>query len=225
VGNAIELVTTDGTNLEAKAEAEMAPIMQRAAAYVVQDEQSYLDADLVIKTIREKVKEREAEIGPVKEAATRSWKAAVALYKKYVQDPLDACSTLDRKRTAWKRSEDAKRQLEADLRRREEEKRQAEERLALATRMEAAGMKEQATKVLDAPTDPVNVPEPVRVETPKGQTIVSNWQARIVNPDLIPREYLMPDQVKINKAAKLMKDRTNIPGVVVEDIGSVRRRS
>ena len=130
---------------------------------------------------------------------------------------------LDQKRTAWKRQEDSKRQAEADRLRRAEEKRMADEKLALATRMAEAGMVEQAEKVLDAPTAPVNVPEPVKIETPKGQTIIAKWQARIVNPDLVPREYCIPDTVKINKYGKLMKDKASIPGVEFFDQGTVRR--
>jgi hypothetical protein len=218
VGNAIELV-----DMESKVEAEMAPILKRAAAYVVQDEQSYLDADLVIKTIREKVKALEPELAPMKETATRAWKAAVAFWKKYIDDPLEACKTLDRKRYAWKKAEDAKRAEEAERLRREEQRKAAQEKLELATRLEAAGMKEQAEKVIDAPIAPTTVAAPVAVEKPIGQTIIENWQARIVDPDAVPREYCTPDTVKINKYAKLMKGKAVIPGVVFEDVGTVRR--
>ena len=220
MSNAIELV-----NMESKAEAEMAPVMQRARDFAVTDQMSYEAADSIIAEVRIKIKDRELELGPSKEAATRSWKAMNDLWRKFITEPLEACRMLDQKRTAWKRKEDAKRQAEADRIRREEEKKQADERLALAQRMEAAGMAEQAEQILDAPAAPVNVPEPVRVDTPKGQTIIANWKARIIDPDLVPREYCVPDQVKINKVVKLMKGKTAIPGVTVEDVGSIRRRS
>ena len=216
--NAIELV-----DMESKAEQEMAPIMQRAASYVVNDEQTYLDADLVIKTIREKVKDRETELLPPKESATKAWKAMCALVKKYIDDPLEACKTLDRKRYAWKKAEDAKREAAAESARREEQKRIDAEKLALAERLETAGMKEQATAVLDAPAEPVNVPDPLKVEKVQGQTVIENWQARVVDPDAVPREHCSPDQSKLNKVAKLMKGRANVAGVVFEDIGTVRR--
>ena len=259
--NAIELVTTDGTNLEAKAEAEMAPIMQRAAAYVVQDEQSYLDADLVIKTIREKVKEREAELLPPKEAATKAWKAMCALVKKYIDDPLEACKTLDHKRYAWKKAEDAKRaaeaeRLRAEAQRKQEEERRAEaariateakkkadEALELAERLKAADMSEQAENVLAtagvqeelevqqaadvlaAPMAPVEVEAPQKVETVQGQSQIEHWTATIVNPDLVPREFCIPSQAKLNEYARMMKGRAATPGVKYEDVGSTRRRA
>ena len=220
MSNAIELV-----NMEAKAEKEMAPVLKRARDFAVTDERTYEMADSIIAEVRIKVKDRELELAPAKEAATKSWQAMNAIWKKFVVDPLEACKTLDRKRYAWKKAEDDRRAREAETLRRAEEKRLADERLELAARMEAAGMKEQAEQIIDAPAAPVDVPAPVKVETPKGQTIIDHWVARIIDPDLLPLEYLCADMVKINKVVKLMKGKTAIPGVTVEDVGSIRRRS
>lgn len=253
-------LTIGVVDMEAKAEQEMAPIMQRAAAYVVRDEQTYLDADLVIKTIREKVKEREAELVPPKEAATKAWKAMCALVKKYIDDPLEACKTLDRKRYAWKKAEDAKRAAEAERIRMEaqkaaeaerraeaarleaEAKARADEALATAERLRAAGMGEQAEQVLStagadeareveqakevlaAPVAPVYVDTPQKVEAVQGQSQTEHWTATIVNPDLVPREFCVPSQVKLNEFARLMKSRAAVPGVKFEDVGKTTRR-
>jgi hypothetical protein len=203
----------------------MAPVMQRARDFAVTDERTYGIADSIIAEVRIKVKDRELELGPAKEAATKSWQAMNAIWKKFVVDPLEACKTLDRKRYAWRKAEDDRRAMEAEKLRRAEEKRLADERLELASRMEAAGMVEQATSILDAPSAPVDVPEPVKVDKPQGQTYVENWQVRIVDEKLIPREYLTPDLVALGKLAKMMKGKASVPGVVFEDIGSVRRRS
>ena len=220
MSNAIELV-----NMEAKAEADMAPVLQRARDFAVTDMLSYEAADSIIAEVRIKVKDREIELGPAKEAATKSWQAMNAIWKKFVVDPLEACKTLDRKRYAWKKAEDDRRAQEAEKLRRAEELRQANERLELASRMEAAGMKEQAEKIIDAPAASVNVPEPVKVAKVEGQSNVENWQARVVDEKLIPREYLTPDLVKLGKLAKLMKGKASVPGVAFEDVGSVRRRA
>jgi hypothetical protein len=213
------------TVIEQKAEAEMAPVLERAKAFLVTDQHSYEIADSIIAEVRIKVKDRELELGPPKEAATKAWQAMNAIFKKYITDPLEVCKILDRKRYSWKKAEDDRRAREAEELRKAELKRQEEERLELASRMEAAGMKEQAEKVLDAPVAPVDVPAPVRVEKPKGQTYVENWQARVVDAALVPREYLIPDLVALGKFAKLMKGKAAVPGVVFEDVGSVRRRA
>jgi hypothetical protein len=220
MSNAIELV-----NMEAKAESEMAPVLQRARDFMVTDALSYEAADSIIAEVRIKVKDRELELSPAKEAATKSWQAMNGLWKKFITDPLEACKTLDRKRYAWKKAEDDKRAREAEALRREAEKKAADERLELAARMEAAGMVEQAEKIIDAPAAPVDVPEPVKVFVPSGQGNVQNWQATVVNADLIPREYMTPDLVKLGKLAKLMKGKASVPGVEFSDVGSVRRRA
>jgi hypothetical protein len=213
---------SDITVLEKHAEQQMAPIMQRAVAYLVQDEASYSDADTIIKAIRLLVAEREKELLPPKEAATKAWKAMCALVKKYIDDPLEACKTLDRKRYAWKRLEDQRRADEAEAARKAEQKKIDDEKLKLATRLEEAGMKEQATEVLNAPVIASKV-ETVSVGTPQGQTVLENWQARVVNEDLVPREYCSPDLVKLGRYAKLMKSKAAVPGVVFEDVGTTRR--
>jgi hypothetical protein len=146
------------------------------------------------------------------------------LWKKFVDEPLEACRTLDRKRYAYQQAENRKRQEAAEALRREEEKKQAEEKLKLAERMEAAGMKQQAEDVLDAPMAPVFVPEPVKVEKPEGQSYVEVWQARVVDANLVPREYCIPDLVALGKLARLMKGKASVPGVKFSDVGSVRRR-
>jgi len=212
-------------DLEARAEAAMAPLMQKVNALQITSMETYLAADGMISMVREAVGVRETELGPTKKSATETWQNACALWKKYVTDPLEACKVLDRKRTAWKRDEDRKREEAAEKARREEQKRLADEKLALAARLDSAGMKEQATAVLDAPIAPVAVPEPVKVETPKGQTIIECWQGRVVDADAVPRDFCSPDLVKIGRYAKLMKGKAVTPGVVYEDVGSVRRKA
>jgi hypothetical protein len=213
---------SDLATLEKHAEQQMAPIMERAVAYVVADEASYSDADTIIKAIRLLVQEREKELLPPKEAATKAWKAMCALVKKYIDDPLEACKTLDRKRYAWKKLEDQKRAAEAEAARKAEQKRLDDEKLKLATRLDEAGMKEQAKEILDAPMTASNV-ETVNVATPQGQVVIENWQARVVTEDLVPREFCSPDPVKLSRYAKLMKAKASVPGVVFEDVGTVRR--
>jgi hypothetical protein len=218
-------VSTELSVIERKAEQEMSAIMVKASAFVVNNEKTYAAADQIIAEVRGKVKMLEVELGPPKEAATNAWKAMVALYKKYIDDPLDACKTLDRKRYAWKKAEDNRRAEEAEAVRRAEQKRIADEKLALAARMEEAGMKEQAAAVLDAPIASVAVAEPVKVEKPEGQVIIENWQARVVDADAVPRAFCSPDAVKLGRYAKLMKGKASVAGVVFEDVGTVRRRT
>ena len=51
--------------------------------------------------------------------------------------------------------------------------------------------------------------------TEAGLTVREDWKFSIVDAALIPREYLIPDEKKIGRIVRAMKDATNIPGVRV----------
>jgi hypothetical protein len=211
-------------DMEKKAEQEMSPVLAKARDFSVTDAQTYADADAICAEIKRRVEDRKAELGPMKESATKAWKAAVAVWKRFVDDPLEAVKTLDRKRYAWKKEEERKAAEEAERIRREAEKKEQEERLKLAERLEAANMTEQAEKILDAPLPSVETHYVLPVAKVTGQSQSENWQVCVIQEHLLPREYLMADMVKINKVVKLMKGKTNIPGVFVQDVGKTTRR-
>lgn len=52
----------------------------------------------------------------------------------------------------------------------------------------------------------------------------TDWRFEIVNPDALPREFLMPDDKKIGAIVRVSEGETNIPGVRVwlETMTSVR---
>jgi hypothetical protein len=59
--------------------------------------------------------------------------------------------------------------------------------------------------------EPVILPETTpKVEGISGRQV---WKFRIINPALIPREYLIPDERKIGQIVRAMKGETRIPGV------------
>jgi uncharacterized phage infection (PIP) family protein YhgE len=55
----------------------------------------------------------------------------------------------------------------------------------------------------------------VESQTPKvaGTSVRSDWDFKITNPDLIPREFLTPDEAKIRAYVKAAKRPDAIPGV------------
>ena len=59
------------------------------------------------------------------------------------------------------------------------------------------------------------IPPPMENLQVKGVSFADVWKYEITNEALIPREYLMPDESKIGRVARAMKDKTVIPGVKV----------
>jgi hypothetical protein len=64
-----------------------------------------------------------------------------------------------------------------------------------------------------------------RIETDFGKaSFTEKWNFTITDETLIPREYLMVDEVKIRKVVKALKADTKIPGIRVFDEGGVSIR-
>ncbi len=138
---------------------------------------------------------------------------------------------IERERAADRlRIAEEQQRVEAERRRIVEEalakaRKEAEDvRLAQAAALEADGQAEAAEQVLDTPiqVEPVKVdlpPLPASVPPPpprtamKGVNTRENWKFEIVDPMLIPREYLAVDEVKIGKVVRALKSATSIPGV------------
>lgn len=47
------------------------------------------------------------------------------------------------------------------------------------------------------------------------------WSGEVTHPDLIPREYLIPDTKKLMELTKVLKQETNIPGWTVRERKSI----
>lgn len=162
--------------------------------------------------------------------------------RKVLDDPLLEAETAVRRSIGAyeqrKRQElEAKRQAEiAEARRRQEEadrerQRQIEEarraeedrRLEQAAALESAGRCDLATQALDAPIAVQPPPPPPvvtqpRIETPayvapKDAGLRTTWKFRIIDQNLIPREYMVPDVVKIGAVVRTTKGTVPIAGI------------
>ena len=93
-----------------------------------------------------------------------------------------------------------------------------------ALEAEAQGETETADAIIN---EPAYVPPVVVAKTlPKvaGMSIRENWTFRIVNPNLIPREYLKVDEVKIGGVVRSLKEQCRIPGIEVYKESTVAGR-
>jgi len=133
-----------------------------------------------------------------------------------------------------KQAEEARRQKEAqeaEWRRKEEEKRREAERLSAEAaketnakakaEAEAAAAKAQAEadkaavkaeeRAVEAAT--IVAPTLAPVEVAKGSAIVTRWYAEVVDVNLVPREYMIPNMKLLDGLASKVKDTFKIPGV------------
>lgn len=214
---ALQLVET--TEVENKA----LSIMDQAKAVKIVDAGSYTVAGLLWKSIKDMMKEVADTFDPIIEKAHASHKEALAQKAKFYA-PLEAAyrsvkglmSTYDAEQERIRLAE--QRRLD-EIARKAEEERLLQEAIAAeeearrngATKEEAA---QEAEAVIAAPVyvAPVIIPK----ATPKlagGPVYRTIWKFRITDAAKIPRQYLVPDEVKIGQIVRALKRESNIPGI------------
>ena len=167
-------------------------------------------------------KEIKKTFDPIVSKALETHREAVAQRKKHLDPVIAIQGIIDSKAIAWRYEE--KNRQENERRAKEEEAKRNEEdlRLAEAAHFEKQGNKEAAQAVLEAPivAPAVAMPEPPRVT---GFSVTKSWTYEIQTPDLLPREFLMPDERKIGGVVRALQDNANIPGVRVFCMDNVRK--
>jgi len=214
---ALSLVET--TPVEEKA----LSIVDQAKAVKIVDNQSYVAAGGVWKAIGDMIREVKDTFDPICDAAHKAHKQAVEKRAKYL-DPLTSAqrsvkglmSAYDAELERIRREEQAR--LEAIARKEEEERRLQEAIDAEAALKDQGATKEEVAEetaaILETPVTVAPVVIPKAVPKMQGGPVYRTvWKAKIINERLIPREYLVPDMVKINGVVRSLKGAANIPGV------------
>lgn len=198
-------------------------IVDQARAVKVTDAESYVIAGTLWKAIGDMIKEVEETFNPIVKAAHVAHKAAVEKRAKFL-DPLTAAQKdVKRLMSDYDAAQEAIRR-EAQRKAEEAARKAAEEQALLeaiaaeeAAKANGAAQEEAAAEAEAVMTAPVYVP-PVVVPkaTPKlagGPVYRTVWKYRVTNSTLVPREYLMLDEVKIGQVVRALKGATNIPGI------------
>lgn len=98
-------------------------------------------------------------------------------------------------------------------------KQSQEQAITDAIALEAEGDSKGAAAVLNNPAPvSVYVPPvilPSVVPQTKGVAATTRYAFRVVNADLIPREYMVPDEKAIGQIVRALKEKTKIPGIEV----------
>lgn len=201
-------------------------IPEQAKGIAVIDNASLLISNEILLRIKDIRKEISEAFDPIIKKAYEAHKTAVA-QKKKAEAPLIEAEGYIKPQIATYIAEQERKRREEEERLRQEALRAEEERkLQEAIIAEQEGNQEEAEAILNEQTF---IPPPiVEKATPKlqGVSISKVWKFRVVNPDVIPRMYLLPDIVKIGQIVRSLKGSTNIPGIEVytEDSVSAGRR-
>lgn len=194
-------------------EEKVNPAIATAESMVISNNPQYIKATDFLKVIKGLQKEVESAFDPAIEAAHRSHKIAIESKDKYFKPLVNAEKLIKGKMGAFLAEEERLRKVEEERLRKEVEK--AQEKLkAKAEKEQANGNGKKAEELLQKAD---NIIAPTLAPTTKKVTGISfreKWYAEVVDLKLLPREYMLPDMVKLNKFAAAMKDSVVVPGVV-----------
>lgn len=219
---------------------EATDLTTTANALVITDASSFERAAEALKTIKVYLKRVGEVFDPIVDSAHRAHKTAVEQRAKFRDHALKAEASIKLRMSEWEREQDRLRREAEEVQRRERERLEAEaaakqqaelqrlqkdeedRRLEAAAAAEARGDTEAAAKIIEEPVL-VAAPPPVAVFVPPvavqraptvaGVSFRDEWDFEIVNEALIPREYLMVDEVKLRRVVKALRGATRIPGV------------
>jgi hypothetical protein len=193
-------------------EGKVNPMVAKAQALEIKDNPQYFTATDFLKGIKALEKEVEDTFDPIIEKSHLAHKEALSQKDKYFKPLVNAERLIKSKIGEFLVIEERKRKEAEDKLRREADKkreeleRKAEEAAANGKESKAEQYQEKANNVVAPTLAPT-------VEKVEGISFRENWYAEVTDINLLPKTYMLPDMVKLNKFAKAMKDSVAVPGV------------
>lgn len=199
-------------------EKEVPDVIAQAQRIIVTNNEQETRAVEFLKTIKTMQAEVNDTFSPIVEKAHAAHKEATAQRNKFLNPLLEAEKRIKGRVSNFRLDMERKR-MEQERRLREEAEKKAEaERQKLQKQAEKAAAKgnEEKAAELQARKEMVQAPTIVvenQTTKQEGMAVRTVWKARIVNPNLVPREYLLPNEKLIDSIAKSTKGTLKIAGV------------
>lgn len=186
--------------------------IDQAKAFNIATPEEYAVVDAFCVSLKALEKEVDLAYDEHIDAAHKAHKALVAKKKLYAEPIAEARKIAKGKLIAYDEKRESERKFEEARLRAEAQKRAEDEALAKAAMAEEYGDTKGAEAIISAPV--VAAPVSLAQDYPKAKTTVqTRWTYKIVNPAMIPREYLIPDETKIGGVIRATKGAVQIPGV------------
>ncbi len=203
-------------------EIELSEVLDKAEAFKVTSLAEAETSSTLLQQLGDMKRSILAELEPTCKKTHEAWKAAVALRDRHVK-PID--DKMDLVKLAVAKYHDAERrrqhaELEAARIKAEVEEMETREAEAETLRQEGADEK-AVTNLLQAPIVTV-VPLPAPAPKVQGIATGDKYDFVIVDEKLIPRQYMMVNEVAIRAAVRSQKELCTIPGIQVVKSTTVR---
>jgi hypothetical protein len=223
MNEAVTQVTVSEALTYVEVEKKANSLPEQAKAHAIKNNEQYILAGNFLLGIKAVRKEIDDTFNPIIEKAHQAHKEAIN-QKRKVETPVAEAEQIIKSKIADYTREMERIREEEEARLRQLALKDAQERqLNEALLAEQLGNKEEVEAIL---AEPVMVPTVIvpKQEAPKGISITKVWKFRIKDEAKIPREYMIPDMVKIGAVVRALKDRANVPGIEVYADDSVRGR-
>lgn len=193
-----------------------ATIVAKAHEMVVDSADSYEEAGACVTRIPPVLKMIEALFGPGRDDIFQAHKRACARISE-LKSPLEIAKRIyGDKMLAHRQVEEARAAKEQARLQAEAREREEEQRLAEAEELEKRGKIEEAQAAIDRPITPyVPTVEPKTPKVPGVSVRKLPWRWRLLDVTMVPHEYFMLDEKKINGVVRSMGAQTSIPGIEV----------
>ncbi len=210
-------------------QSQLPTVVERVNAIQIASNDDYSMSVDFGKSIKKIIDQIEAKYKEPKELANKAHKSICAMEKELLDPFNQAISMLRSKCGTWKmeqerierervRIEREKADAEAKALQEKEQKRMEEDRLAQAVELEKLGYKEEADAVMEAPVNVAPVAAkviPIQNEIPKikGAVARKKYSYEIVDANLIPRQYLIPNEKLLANQARTLGPDFICPGI------------
>lgn len=205
---------------------------QYAKSLTVSDQQSLDVANGFLRDVKAIGAKIAETFDPQISKAHELHRSLLAEKKKYTA-PLDEAERIVKRTIAGYLAEEDRKRREAEAERARieaEARAEADKKLRAVEKAEAKGnfakaeaLAQEAVNVMEAKIEEAPVVPDAPVAT--GLSLRKVWKFRIKDAALLPREYLIPDEVKIGRVVRALKGDAKIPGVSVYSEDDVSSRA
>lgn len=197
-----------------KIEQESNQLVVKAQGLVIKTNEDNVTALEFGKVIKRMQKEVDEAFDPIIDKAHQAHKEAVSQKKRYYEPLVNAERLIKQKSIDFQMAQERIRQ-EQERKLQEEAEKKRQEALAKAEAARAEGKDNKADKYEEKAANIVAPTLASNVQEVKGSSLKDDYDFEVINPDLIPRDYLVIDEVKIRRVIKATKGSLAIPGVKV----------
>jgi len=200
-------------------------LADRAEAFIITDNKSLQEANELFQICKAFIETIHKHLDPIRENAHKAWKNSIAEIDRREKPFLKVQRIIKPKIIAYKTKiqEAIRKKEEAALARIQAERERQDKLLREAEALEAVGDQEGSDEKLEKAVDLDDKVKssiekmakiPKAPET-KGTLIRKIPKWRLINLDLVPKEYLKLDEVKVGTAVRASKGTIKIPGIEV----------